>query len=204
MPPTRSSRWPPTSSVRCRWPAPPPPNRSLPAPAKPRPRWSTASTDAANQVRSLAADIERSLSMAGTSTAEVDHRRRPRSPDHAGHRFVGCRQPRQVAGDRCRTHLTAVGADTAASILNSAREAQSSLAATSAEAASQIKAISADIERSLGTVTANTTDNIQTSARQCAERADRRLERSQLEGQVDLGRHRALGARRQRLASAPP
>ena len=60
--------------------------------------------------------------------------------------------------------LTAVGADTAASILSSAREAQSSLHATSADAASQIKAISTDIERSLGTVTANTTDNIQTSA----------------------------------------
>ena len=59
---------------------------------------------------------------------------------------------------------TAVGADTAASILNSAREAQTSLAATSADAASQIRAISADIERSLGAVTANTTDNIQTSA----------------------------------------
>jgi len=60
--------------------------------------------------------------------------------------------------------LTAVGADTATSILTSAREAQSSFAATSTEAAVQIRAISADIERSLGAVTANTTDNIQTTA----------------------------------------
>ena len=60
--------------------------------------------------------------------------------------------------------MTAVGADTAASILNSAREAQSSLTATSADAASKIKAISTDIERSLSTVTASTTDNIVTSA----------------------------------------
>ena len=60
--------------------------------------------------------------------------------------------------------MTAVGADTAASILNSAREAQGSLHATSAEAASQIKAIATDVERSLSAVTANTTDNIQTSA----------------------------------------
>ena len=60
--------------------------------------------------------------------------------------------------------MTAVGADTAASILASAREAQSSLTATSADAASQIKAIATDIERSLSAVTANTTDNIQTSA----------------------------------------
>src|SRR6185437_2973905 len=50
------------------------------------------------------------------------------------------------------------------SILNSAREAQGSLTATSADAASQIRTISAEIERSLSNVTANTTDNIQTSA----------------------------------------
>ena len=113
----------------------------------------TASTEAANHVKSLATDVERTL--------------------------------------------TAVGADTAASILGSAREAQSSLAATSADAANQIKAIAADIERSLGVVTANTTDNIQTTRAERAERADRRLQRSQLQGQVDLGRYRALGARRQ-------
>src|SRR6202030_3254117 len=68
-----------------------------------------------------------------------------------------------LAGDVER-RLTAVGADTAASILNSAREAQDSFAATSAEAAAQIKSISEGIERSLGAVTANTTDNIQSSA----------------------------------------
>ena len=60
--------------------------------------------------------------------------------------------------------MTAVGADTAASILASAREAQSALTATSADSASQIKAIAADIQRSLSAVTANTTDNIATSA----------------------------------------
>src|SRR6202022_4323821 len=78
------------------------------------------SADAANHVKSLAIDVERTL--------------------------------------------TAVGADTAASILNNAREVQGSLLAISADAASQIKAISADVERSLSAVTANTTDNIQTSA----------------------------------------
>src|SRR5450756_1867319 len=79
-----------------------------------------ASSDAANHVKSLAIDVERTL--------------------------------------------TAVGADTAASILGSAREAQSSLHATSGEAASQIKAISTEIERSLSAVAANTTDTIATSA----------------------------------------
>jgi hypothetical protein len=60
--------------------------------------------------------------------------------------------------------LSAVGAETATSILNSAREAQHSLTATSADAASQIRVISTEIERSLSTVTAKTTDNIATSA----------------------------------------
>ena len=49
-------------------------------------------------------------------------------------------------------------------ILNSARDVQSSLVAAGADAAGQIKSISSDVERSLYTVTASTTDNIQTSA----------------------------------------
>ena len=60
--------------------------------------------------------------------------------------------------------LTAVGADTAAAILDSAREAQNSFASTSTEAVNQIRAISSEVERSLATVTANTTDTIQSSA----------------------------------------
>ena len=83
----RSSRSPPTSSARSRWPARRPPRPSPPAPAKPRARWSPPPTEAASQVKSLAADVERSLSMAGTSTAEADHCRRARSPEHAGHRL---------------------------------------------------------------------------------------------------------------------
>ena len=150
----RSSRSRPTWSVRSRWPAMPPPSRSRRGAREAQNTLVTASTEAANHVKSLAIDVERTL--------------------------------------------TAVGTDTAASILSSAREAQSSLSATSADAANQIKAIAADIERSLGAVTANTTDNIQTSALERAERAGRRLERSQLQGQVDLGRSRTLGARRQR------
>src|SRR5204863_3852536 len=80
----------------------------------------TASTEAADHVKSLAIDVERTL--------------------------------------------TAVGADTAASILGSAREAQGSLSTTSADAANQIKAIAAEMERSLGVVTAGTTDTTQTTA----------------------------------------
>ena len=124
----------------------------------------TASSEAANHAKTLSADIERSLSIAGTSTAEaiVAGAREAQSTlvtasaDAANH-------VKSLASDVERT-LTAVGADTAASILGSAREAQSSLHATSADAASQIRAISTEIERSLSTVTANTTDHIQTSA----------------------------------------
>jgi hypothetical protein len=60
--------------------------------------------------------------------------------------------------------LTSVGANTAAAILDSAREAQSTLTTASADSASQIKAISSDIERSLHVAAANTTEIIQASA----------------------------------------
>lgn len=69
MPQARSSCWLPTSNARCRSSAPPPRKLSPPA-RKPRARWITASTDVTSQVKSLTADVERSLSMAGTSTAE--------------------------------------------------------------------------------------------------------------------------------------
>jgi hypothetical protein len=123
-----------------------------------------ASADAASQVKSLAADLERSLSMAGTSTAEsITAGARDAQSTLVNASSDAANHVRSLAADVERT-LTAVGADTAASILNSAREAQSSLVATSSDAASQIKAISADLERSLDTVTANTTNNIQATS----------------------------------------
>ena len=203
----------------------------------------TASSDAASQVKSLAADIERSLSMAGTSTAEsitagareaqttlvtasadaanqvkslaadvaalavdgrqfhrrVDHRRahaRPRARWSPHRRMPPTTSSRWRSTSNAR--LTAVGADTAASILNSAREAQSSLAATSADAASQIRAISTEIERSLCDGHRQHHRQHPDQRAQRPERAGGRLERGQLQGQVDLGRRRTLGARRQR------
>src|ERR1700716_1161755 len=123
-----------------------------------------ASTQAASQVKSLAADIQRSLSMAGTSTAEaITSGAREAQTTLVSASSDAANHVKSLASDVERT-LTSVGADTAASILSSAREAQTSLASTSADAASQIKAIAADVERSLSAVTANTTDNIQTSA----------------------------------------
>ena len=162
-PPPRSSRSPPTSSVRCRSPEPRPPRRSPQAPASPehphqRVRRRVEPGQVARRRRAAFAVDGRQCHR------RVDHDRRARSPEHADHRVDdAANHVKSLAIDVERT-LTAVGADTAASILGSAREAQSSLHATSADAASQIKAISADIERSLGVVTANTTDTIQTSA----------------------------------------
>ncbi len=123
-----------------------------------------ASSEAANQVKSLAADVERTLSIVGTATAEaITAGARDAQNTLVTASSEASNHVKSLAIDVERT-LTAVGADTAASILSSAREAQSSLTATSADAANQIRAISADIERSLGAVTVNTTDNIQTTA----------------------------------------
>ena len=154
----------PTSSARSRPPATATAASILASAREVQTTLVTASSEAANHVKTLSADIERSLSIAGrpppkrSSPARAKPRARwsTASSDAANH-------VKSLASDVERT-LTAVGADTAASILGSAREAQSSLHATSADAASQIKAISTEIERSLSTVTANTTDNIQTSA----------------------------------------
>ncbi|HJZ19895.1 MAG TPA: negative regulator of septation ring formation, partial [Bradyrhizobium sp.] len=122
------------------------------------------STDAANHVKSLAADVQRSLSMAGTATAEsITAGARDAQGTLMSASSEAANHVKSLTIDVERT-LTAVGADTAASILNSAREAQNSLSSTSADAANQIRTISAEIERSLSSVTATTTDNIQTSA----------------------------------------
>ena len=124
----------------------------------------TASADASSQVKSLAADVERSLSMAGNATAEsITTGAREAQNTLITASTEAANHVKSLAIDVERT-LTAVGADTAASILGTAREAQSSLSATSADAANQIKAIAADMERSLGVVTASTTDTIQTTA----------------------------------------
>jgi hypothetical protein len=133
-----------------------------------------------SQVKSLAADIERSLSIAGTSTAEaVTSGAREAQNTLVAASSEAANHVKSLAIDVERT-LTAVGADTAASILASAREAQTSLTATSADAASQIKAIAADIERSLGVVTASTTDNHPDQRAERTERAGGHIERSQL------------------------
>ncbi|KIZ39890.1 hypothetical protein OO17_19160, partial [Rhodopseudomonas palustris] len=124
----------------------------------------SASNDTSAQVKSLTAEVERTLIAAGTATAdsivagarEAQNTLVTASDDASNH-------VKSLATDVERT-LTAVGAETAASILGSAREVQTTLVTVTTETATQMKAISGDIERTLTTVTASTTDNIQTSA----------------------------------------
>ena len=94
-----------------------------------------ASADAASQVKSLAADMQRSLSMAGTATAEsITAGARDAQSTLMSASSEAANHVKSLAIDVERT-LTAVGADTAASILNSAREVQGTMVTASSEAA---------------------------------------------------------------------
>ena len=244
---TTSSRSPPTCSARCRRrhrhrePSPP-------APARPRARWSRL-LGGRQPVKALAADVQRSLSIAGTSTAEAiitgardaqstlitasarragqvaratlrslstpaappsRSEQRARGPEHAGHASADAAN--QVAAADVERTLSAAGAIAAH---HRARETQQ-LARVSmpphvdpdSRRVGRTQAHCVDLRRgparsrrsadstSLASVTA-TPPTTSRPARQRAERAGRRLERSQLQGQVDLGRRRTLGARRQ-------
>ena len=116
----RSNRWPPTCSVRSRWRGNATAESITAGAREAQNTLVTASSDAANHVKSLAIDVERTL--------------------------------------------TAVGADTAASILGSAREAQSSLSAPPPTPQARSRRSPPISSVRSGTVTATTTDNIQTSA----------------------------------------
>ena len=121
--------------------------------------------DAVSCQRSPTIDQRSLLDRPATATAEVaSTSRRARSADHAGHRVERCRRARQVARDRCRTHADRGRRRTAASILGSAREAQTSFATTSRRRRRADQGDLADIERSLNAVTANTAETIQASA----------------------------------------
>ena len=124
-----------------------------------------ASADATSQVRSLAADIQRSLSMAGASTSEALTSGAREAQNTLVAASVGCRQPRQVARDRCGTHLD--GGRRRHRRLDPRQRARGAkLADGDFRRCSQPDQGDrcTDIERSLSAVTANTTDNIQTSA----------------------------------------
>jgi len=148
--PTTSSRWPPMSSDRCRWPGLQPPSRS---PRRPRGQTTlvTASSDAATTSsrwpRCAAVAVGRR-----DLHRRLDHHRRPRGALHAGHRVVGYRRTTQDPDSRYPAIAVAGGTSTAESITAGAREAQTTLVAASSEAATHVKSLAADVERTLTAV----------------------------------------------------
>ena len=140
--------------------------------------------------------MQRSLSMAGNGTAEaITAGAREAQNTLVTASSEAANHVKSLAIDVERT-LTAVGADTAASILGSAREAQSSLR----DLGRRREPDQGDLRRHRAFARARHRQHHRQHPDQRAERAERagrRLERSQLQGQVDLGRHRTLGARRQ-------
>ena len=126
----------------------------------------TASADAANHVKSLAADVERSLSIAGTATAEaVTAGAREAQSTLVAASTEAATQVKSLAADVQRS-LSIAGTATAESITAGAREAQSTLMNASAEASSQVKSLAADVERSLSMAGNATAESITTGARE--------------------------------------
>jgi len=92
----------PTSNARCRSPEPPPPKRSSRRPrGSNHPGCASAERGEPGQSRDLGGT--RSLSIAGPPRGD-HHLGRARGPQSTLVTARGCRQSRQVAGDRCRTH----------------------------------------------------------------------------------------------------
>jgi hypothetical protein len=126
----------------------------------------SATSEAANQVKSLAADVERSLSAAGSSTASaIVNGAREAQTTLVTASSDAANQVKSLAADVERS-LSAAGNATAASVLAGAREAQTSLISASSEAATHVKTLAVDVERSLSTAGSATAASILASARE--------------------------------------
>ncbi len=126
----------------------------------------SASSDAANQVKALAADIERSLSAASSATANVVVTgAREAQTTLVSASSDAANQVKSLATDIERS-LSAAGSATAASILASAREVQTTLVNASSEAANQVKSLASDVERSLSAAGSATAASILSGARE--------------------------------------
>ena len=126
----------------------------------------SVSTDTATQIKSLTADVERTLAAAGSATAasilsgarEIQTTLVTASTDAAN-------QVRSLAGDVERA-LTLAGTATAEAVTAGAREAQTTLVTASSDAANHVKSLAADVERTLTMVGADTAASILGSARE--------------------------------------
>ncbi|WP_370157456.1 hypothetical protein [Bradyrhizobium ottawaense] len=126
----------------------------------------TASSEAASQVKSLAAEVHRSLSQVGQSTAEtITTSARDAQTTLLSVSAEQTSQVRSLAAEMQRALATAGGA-TIEALTSGVREAQGSLISASTDAASQIKSLTTDIERTLTAVGADTASTILNSARE--------------------------------------
>jgi len=126
----------------------------------------TASADAATQIKSLSADIERTLSAAGTATASsVVAGAREAQTTLVTASADAANQVKSLAADVERT-LMAAGTATASSVVAGAREAQTTLVAASSDAANHVKSLATDVERTLMAIGTDTAASILGSARE--------------------------------------
>ena len=124
-----------------------------------------ASTEATDLVRTLAADMERSLSMAGSATAEsITSGAREAQSTLVNASTEAATKVSALAADIQRA-LSMAGSGTAEVLTAGAREAQNTLVAASTEAANHVKSLAADVERTLTSVGTNTAQSILGSAR---------------------------------------
>jgi hypothetical protein len=126
----------------------------------------STSSEVANQIKSLSADIERTLLAAGSATADsvVSGAREAQSTlVNASTEVAG--QIKSLSSDIERT-LFAAGSATADSVVSGAREAQTTLVSASSEVAGQIRSLSADIERALTSAGTSTIETVLSGARE--------------------------------------
>ncbi|MDP1883382.1 MAG: negative regulator of septation ring formation, partial [Bradyrhizobium sp.] len=110
--------------------------------------------------------VERTLSIAGTSTAEaITAGAREAQSTLVTASMDATNQVRSLAADVERS-LSIAGTSTAEAVTASAREAQTTLVNASADAASQVKSLAADIQRSLSMAGSSTAEALTSGARE--------------------------------------
>ena len=131
----------------------------------------------ASQVRSLAVDVERSLSIAGTSTAEaVTAGAREAQTTLVNASTDAANQVKSLAADIQRSlsmagnstaeTLTMAGTFAAEKLTMAGTSTAEALANASADAASQVKSLAADIQRSLSMAGTSTAEALTSGARE--------------------------------------
>ena len=137
----------------------------------------TASTEAANHVKSLAIDVERTLTAVGADTASsILGTAREAQSSLSATSADAANQIKAIAADMERS-LGVVTASTTDTIQTTAQNAQSALIAATNEVSTKVKSTSADIERSVlaassnfGSTMTGKTDEIVTYVQQQTDR----------------------------------